>query len=412
MTESPLVVVGASCAGTNLALAAREFGSQRRIIVVGEESGFPYHRPPLSKAYLSGKADDQSLMLRPEKLYASQGIKFLPETRVISIDRNAKALLTSEGQQIPYGQLALTTGCRPRRLSLAGAEADNVLLLRTIAEARSLREAAQSARSALVIGGGFIGLEVAATLAQKGIAVTVLELEPRLLQRAVSTLVADALLKVHRSHDVTFRFGVTAAALELSGNRVRSVRLSDNSTVGCDLVIVGIGTIPNDELARDAGLSCDNGILIDAHGRTSDESIVAAGDCARQSNVFADGQLLRLESVQNATDQARSAAATLTARADTSVKAPWFWSDQYDVKLQIAGIITGADTSVVRGTPEEGKFSVFHFRNGSFIGAESFSRASDHVLARRCLGESISLSPSVVGDTSIDLATIIRQSKQ
>ena len=220
------------------------------------------------------------------------------------------------------------------------------------------------------------------------------------------------MLKVHRSHDVTFRFGVTAAALELSGNRVRSVRLSDNSTVGCDLVIVGIGTIPNDELARDAGLSCDNGILIDAHGRTSDESIVAAGDCARQSNVFADGQLLRLESVQNATDQARSAAATLTARADTSVKAPWFWSDQYDVKLQIAGIITGADTSVVRGTPEEGKFSVFHFRNGSFIGAESFSRASDHVLARRCLGESISLSPSVVGDTSIDLATIIRQSKQ
>lgn len=411
MSKGPLIIVGASCAGVNLAIAMREHGFEGRIRLLGEEHGLPYHRPPLSKAYLAGKSDESALALRPAALFSTLGIEVLPGTRVASIDRAAKVVLTAAGERISYEQLALTTGCRPRPLTLPSADSDNVFMLRTLADAHRLREASASCREIVVVGGGFIGLEVAATLASSGASVTVVEVERRLLRRSVSPQVSTALMRLHRTHNVDLRLDARVTALEGTSGRARAVLLSDGSTLPCDLLIVGVGAVANDELAAAAGLCCQEGVMVDEGGRTEDPSIVAAGDCARHPNPFAGGRHIRLESVQNATDQARSAAASLQGAQQISAKVPWFWSDQYDLKLQIAGLISNADTCVVRGSPEDGRFSVFHFRAGRFLGAESLGRATDHLFARRCLAEGLLIHPEIIADSSIDLLEVANATK-
>ncbi|WP_210206616.1 NAD(P)/FAD-dependent oxidoreductase [Rhodoplanes serenus] len=405
MSEGPLVVVGASCAGISLAMATRDLGSERPIVLVGDEPDLPYHRPPLSKAFLAGKAEESTLALRPESLLASLGIEIVAGTAVTAIDRTARRVITADGRRIAYDHLALTTGSRARTLAIAGT-ADNVLTLRTLADARRLRAAAATCREVVIVGGGFVGLEVAATLAAAGAAVTVVETEQRLLKRAVSPAVSDAVMRLHTRHGVGLRLGARVTAIDRAGDRARAVRLDDGSVLPCDLVVVGIGAVANDELAAAAGLPCRDGVLVDPEGRTADPHIVAAGDCARHPNRFADGRLVRLESVQNATDQARAAAAVLHGVPQPYDKVPWFWSDQYDVKIQIAGLVDEPDTSVLRGDPEDGRFSVFHFRAGRLIGAESLGRPGDHLFARRCLGEHLAVTPAMLADAGTDLAVV------
>ncbi|CAL8981401.1 Rhodocoxin reductase [Rhodoplanes serenus] len=405
MSQGPLVVVGASCAGVSLAMATRDLGSERPIVLVGDEPDLPYHRPPLSKAFLAGKAEESTLALRPESLLASLGIEIVAGTAVTVIDRTARRVITANGRRIAYDHLALTTGSRARTLAIAGT-ADNVLTLRTLADARRLRAAVATCREVVIVGGGFVGLEVAATLAAAGAAVTVVETEQRLLKRAVSPAVSDAVMRLHTRHGVGLRLGARVIAIDRAGDRARAVRLDDGSVLPCDLVVVGIGAVANDELAAAAGLPCRDGVLVDPEGRTTDPHIVAAGDCARHPSRFADGRLVRLESVQNATDQARAAAAVLHGLPQPYDKVPWFWSDQYDVKIQIAGLVDEPDTSVLRGNAEDGRFSVFHFRAGRLIGAESLGRPGDHLFARRCLGEHLAVTPAMLADAGTDLAAL------
>lgn len=403
MTIEPLVIIGASCGGVNLAIAARELGFEQRILLLGEEVDLPYHRPPLSKAYLAGKVNEAGLALRPAALFSSLGIELLTETRVMAIDRSGKAVKTLAGERIPYGRLALATGCRPRTLSCPGATSGNVLMLRTLADARRLRAAAAASSEIVIVGGGFIGLEVAASLAGPGASVTVVEVEQQLLANAISRHASDALMHLHRARGVNLRLGVKVTEIDSVSDRARAVRLSDGSMLPCDLVIVGIGSIPNDELASAAGLLCRDGVMVDQFGRTSDPAISAAGDCARHPNPFAGGRHIRLESVQNATDQGRSTAASLVGMHEPYAKVPWFWSDQFDLKLQIAGLVPASGTKVIRGELDSGRFSVFHFSAGRLVGAESLGRPTDHLFARRCLAQDLAIAPEILTDTSVDL---------
>ncbi len=402
MNTGPLVIIGASCAGVSMAIAARELGFEQRILLLGEEADLPYHRPPLSKAYLAGKVSEGGLALRPAALFSSLGIELLSETRVAAIDRSGKAVRTLAGERIPYGRLALTTGCRPRTLSCPGATSENVLMLRTLADARRLRAAAATSAEIVIVGGGFIGLEVAASLAMSGASVTVVEVEQQLLAHSISRYASDALMHLHRARGVNLRLGVKVTEIDSASDRARAVRLSDGSVLPCDLAIAGIGSIPNDELASAAGLLCRDGVMVDQFGNTSDPAICASGDCARHPNPFAGGRHIRLESVQNATDQARSAAASLAGKPEPYAKVPWFWSDQFDLKLQIAGLVPASGTKVIRGELDSGRFSVFHFNAGRLVGVESLGRPTDHLFARRCLAQDLVIAPEILTDTSID----------
>lgn len=408
MISGPLVIIGASYTGVNMAIAARELGFEEPILLLGEEVDIPYHRPPLSKAFLAGKVEEDGLALRPSALFSSLNIELQTQTRISSIDRSRKVVRTAAGDTIPYGHLALTTGCRPRTLGCSGAGAENVLTLRSLPDAKRIRAAAASCSEIVIIGGGFIGLEVAASLASSGASVTVVEIEQQLLARSISKDASDALTRLHRAHGVTLRLGMKVTEIDSSSNRARAVHLSDGSVLPCDLVIAGIGSIPNDELAAAAGLSCDDGVMVDQFGNTSDPAISAAGDCARYPSRFANGRHIRLESVQNATDQGRSVALSLVGRPEPFEKVPWFWSDQFDLKLQIAGLVPASGTTVVRGDPEGGRFSVFHYNAGRLVAAESLGRPTDHMFARRCLGQDLSIAPEVLADTSVDLLEAVR----
>ena len=412
MTQ-PILIIGAGQAAVQAAEALRAGGHDGPITLLGNEPHGPYHRPPLSKAWLAGEMEAAQLVMRAPEMLARKNIALRTGNRAMAIDRAAKTVTLADGSTLPYSGLVLATGSTPRALSLPGASATGVLALRSRDDASAI-----AARMAVcleknlpvvVIGGGFIGLEVAATARKKGLAVTVLEAAPRLLGRVLAPLLSDWYAQLHRSHGVQLVLGAQIAAIEQdAGHTVSGVRMADGTMHPAGLVVVGIGVSANDELARAAGLECERGIVVDACGRTGDPHIVAAGDCTARR--LADGSLLRLESVQNATEQGKSAAAALLGQQRPITATPWFWSDQYDKKLQMAGLSAGADQWAVRGDMAAGSFSVYHFKSGQLLATDSVNASKDHLLVRKLMDAGVAPTKDQAADAAFDLNSLLPKS--
>ena len=394
-----LVIVGASYAGVQLAATARELGFEEPIIIVGEERHAPYQRPPLSKGMLTGKTTADKLALRGPGFFDENRIELRLGERATSLDVNAQTLGLAGGAELKYGWLALATGARGRELRVPGAQLDGVFQLRTLDDALCLLPAARSARRACVIGGGYIGLEVASALRSLGIAVTVVEAAERLLTRSSLTPSMSAYVEnAHRKRGVQLFTGRAVLSLHGANGRVSAVELQDGEWIECDLVVVGIGVLPNDELAVQGGLKVSNGIETDMLGRTSVGNILAAGDVARMAP-----SPMRLESVQAANDGARAAASVLVGRAQPCTAVPGFWSDQFDLKFQMAGLAMPGDEAVVRGDTESDRFSVFYLRKGTLVAAHSVNRPAEHMHSRKLIGARARLTPEQLADESFNL---------
>ena len=407
MTQAPVLIAGAGHAGFQLAVSLRQSGYDGPVVLINDEAHLPYQRPPLSKAYLKGAGGSDSVMFRPEKFYRDQNIQLISD-RAAAIERRERRLLLSSGASIAYGHLVLATGARNRLLDVPNAHLDNVVYLRTLDESEALRGRLVAGQRVVVVGAGFIGLEFAATARAKGLEVDVIELAPRVMSRAVTSEISAFFERRHAEAGVQIHFGVRATGIESDGGRVISVDLSDGRKMPADFVVVGVGVLPNVELAAEAGLPAASGIIVDERLLTPDPNISAIGDCALfVSQRF--GAQLRLESVQNATDQARCVAARLTGDMQVYDGLPWFWSDQGPDKLQIAGLTTGYDQTVVRGDAGQGSFSAFCYKSGQLVGIESVNRAGDHVFGRKMLQTNRSITPDKAADLGFDLKQAMAQ---
>src|ERR1700733_10019439 len=405
MTQKSVLIVGAGHAGFQVAVSLRQHGFGERICLINDEPHLPYQRPPLSKAYLKGEGRPDSLMFRPDKFYREQNIELMAD-RAVSIDRAARRLLLASGASLDYGHLVLATGARNRLLDIPNANLKDVLYLRTLDESEALRQRIASGQRVVVIGAGFIGPEFAATARARGLEVDVAELGARVMARAVTAEISQFFQDRHTAAGMRIHLGVQATSIESDGVNVTGVSLSDGRHVPADLVVVGVGVLPNIELAAQAGLSVAAGIIVNKQLLTSDPDISAVGDCA----LFASprfGGSLGLESVHNATHAAPRVAARLTGDAKTYDGLPWFWSDQGDDKLQIAGLTTGYDQVVVRGDREARSFSAFCYKQGQLVGIESVNRAADHVFGRKILGLNRSIGAEKAADLGFDLKSAL-----
>ncbi len=409
MSRRSIVIIGAGHAGVQAAASLREEGSDDAIILLSSEPDLPYQRPPLSKAFLKGAMDRAGLPLRAEQFYREKQIDLRLGVQATRIDLAGRRVELGAGGAEPFDHLILATGARPRPFTVPGAELDGVLTLRNIADAAAIRERLGPGRRVVVIGAGFIGLEIAATALAVGGEVTVVEIA-RPLGRAVSPPTSDFFLDAHQAFGARFRLGVGVNAIEGAKGAAAAVVLADGERVPADLVIVGVGVLAEDGLARAAGLACDNGIVVDALLVASDASVSAIGDCA-QFPQHSVGQLLRLESVQNATDQARSVARRLSGKPAPYAALPWFWSDQGDLKLQIAGLSHGVDRWTLRGDPKDRAFAAFGFRAGALAAVETVNRGAEHMAARRIIGGGLPISPEEAADPAFDLRKLALSAK-
>jgi 3-phenylpropionate/trans-cinnamate dioxygenase ferredoxin reductase subunit len=377
-----VVIAGAGQAGFQTAASLRQEGFAGRIVTVGDEPGLPYQRPPLSKAYLMGKTSAEALAFRPEKFFPDNSIELIAQTRVTAIDRTNRRVALSSGGAVEYDHLVLALGAHNRALPIPGADLGGVFGLRTLADADAIGAMLADAHEVVVAGAGFIGLEFAAVASALGKSVHVLELADRTMARAVSPEMSRVFAEAHASWGVHIEFGQGLARIRGERGHVCGVETTGGRKRPADSVVFGIGVLPNVVIAAEAGLDIDNGIKVDAELLTSDTAISAIGDCACFPSRFADGHI-RLESVQNAADQGRAVAARLMGKAAPYAAVPWFWSDQRDLKLQIAGLSMGTDRTVVTGDAAERRMSVLCFRHDKLIAVESVNRGSDHVAARK-----------------------------
>ncbi|WP_214110840.1 NAD(P)/FAD-dependent oxidoreductase [Acrocarpospora catenulata] len=388
------LIVGAGQAGIQVAASMRDYGYDGPITLVGAEAQPPYQRPPLSKEFLAGTADLASLHLRTPGFYAERGIDVVTADRIVRLQLSpagppgAGTALTERGRRLVFDRLALTVGARPRRLPLPGADLDGVCYLRVLDDATRLRAHLARARDVVVIGGGFIGLEAAAVARSHGRNVTVVEAGERLISRSVAPVISEFYRQAHARRGVDIRLGATVAAIVGEQGRVTGVRLTD-ALLPADLVVVGVGVVPRTELAEQLGLECDGGIVVDEFARTSEPAVVAAGDCTVLPNPLTGQGRLRLESMPNAVGQARVAAATLVGKPRPYTDVPWFWSDQYDLKLQIAGVTDGYDQIVVRGDPGTEKFAVRYYRQGRLLAVNAVNSAPDYLAVRKTLASPV-----------------------
>lgn len=399
-----IVIVGAGQAGFQLAASLREAGFRDAVTLVGDEPGLPYQRPPLSKAYLAGKTDAAGLSLRPASYLAEHDLILRAGIRAAAIDRPARRLLLADGTALAYDHLVLATGARNRPLPVPGADLPGVYRLRSLGDADALKAALGTARRIAIVGAGFIGLEFAGICAARGLDVTVIEASDRPMARAVSRETAAFFTQAHGGAGIRFAFGAAVSAIAGEAGRASAVQLGDGTRIATDLVLVGIGVLPNQELAAEAGLATGDGIHADAFLASEDPAISALGDCARVPSRFAAGAPVRIESVQNAVDQARCLAARLTGRPAAYEAVPWFWSDQGPHKLQIAGLTAPGDASVVR--PTGTGLTVFRFRNGRLSGVETVDRPGDHMAARRILALGLPLTSDEAADPAHDLKAL------
>ena len=403
-SQARIVVVGAGQAGAALVARLRALGHSGPLALIGAEPEPPYQRPPLSKAYLKGEFDRERLRLRPPSFYEAEGIALHLGEGVSAIDRAARRVMLTDGTLLPYDLLALTTGAEPRRLPAAiGGALGGVLTMRDLADADALAAALRPGARALIVGGGYIGLEAAAVLSQAGLATLLVEQAPRILARVAAPATADYFRDLHSRHGVEIREGTGLLRL-IGGPAVTAADLTDGTSVAADLVLAGIGVAPRDGLAAAAGLATRDGVLVDAAGRTSDPAIFAAGDCARFP---VGGTDIRLESVPHAIEHAEAVAEAMLGRPAAYVPKPWFWSDQYDVKLQIAGLGAGFEATVTRPGARPGSQSVWYFRQGRLIAVDAMNDPRAYMTGKRWIEAGLSPDPAALADPAADLKALV-----
>ncbi len=405
MSGERIVIVGAGHAGGTAAALLRQWGHEGPVTLVGEEPLVPYQRPPLSKAWLKGEAGGDDLILKPESFYGEHGIVLRLAERAVAIDRAAKTVELGGGERLPYDILILAMGARARKLPVPGAELQGVLELRTAADAEQLKAALGPGKRLAVIGGGYIGLEAAASARALGAEVIVIEREARLLPRVAGGDLSAFFHHYHEARGVAFEVAQQVTASEGGAGRVTGVRLADGRSLACDAALVGVGAQPNDEMAHAAGLDCSNGVVVDLQARTSDPAIYAIGDLTwRPLPLY--GRPFRLESVPNALEQARQAASAICGRPAPAPEVPWFWSDQYDLKLQIAGLTFDPDTVVLRGDMAAARFAVFHLKAGVVVAVEAVNAPGEYMGGRLLIGRQAKVDPARLADLSISMKEV------
>ena len=398
-----IVIIGAGQAGAQAVATLRAEGFGGTITMVGDEPYAPYQRPPLSKAYLLGTLERARLFLKPDSFYSETNCDLILGVGARAIDRAAKTVALTDGRTLSYDMLLLATGTRVRRIKCPGAELAGIHYLRSIEDVDGLNAVFQKGKRLAIVGGGYIGLEVAAVAAKQGLDVTVFEALGRVMARAVSRPVSDFFEQVHRGAGVKLLLNTGVEAFEGAG-KLESVKVGANH-FPADLALVGIGAVPNTEIAREAGLPCEDGIVVDENCATADPAIFAAGDCTW--HIGRDGAPLRLECVQNAIDQAKHAAYAIVGKPRPYREVPWFWSDQYDLKLQIAGLAQEGDKIVLRGDPVARKFAVFHLRDGAVAAVESVNAPAEYLVGRRLITDGARVAPERLADVSIPMKSIV-----
>lgn len=400
-----MVIIGAGQGAGQAAASFRQEGYEGEVIVLGEEAYPPYQRPPLSKAYLSGDLPLEKVYVRAEKFYADKNIDMRTNTRVTSIDPDGHTVTTAAGDTIAYEKLMIATGSRPRILNIEGSDLAGIHYLRTIADVDGIREAMGNAENIVIVGGGYIGLEVASVAVSSGKTVSVLEMESRILQRVTTPEMSAYYHQLHESRGLNILTETTVSGFSGSDGKVTEVLCGDKS-IPADLVIVGIGIIPNIELAQDAGLACENGITVDDHCQTSNPDIYAIGDCTNHPNPLLNRRL-RLESVPNAMEQARVAVSNMLGGDKIYAAVPWFWSDQYELKLQMVGFSADGDTQVLRGDQAANEFAVFYLKDGKVVAADAVNAPREFMVAKQLYG--VEVDPAVLADPETDLKTLIKR---
>ncbi|WP_129775303.1 NAD(P)/FAD-dependent oxidoreductase [Peristeroidobacter soli] len=410
-TEDHIYIVGAGHAGGELAFALRQQGYAGPLTVIGEEAYLPYQRPPLSKAYLKGECEATALYLRQQAAYEKANIGLLLSRRVERIDRANKKLVFDDGREVTYSKLGLATGGRARRMTISDAaraeRTRNFHYLRNIDDVMAIRERFQEGQRLVVIGGGYVGLEVAASAIARDVKVTVLEALPRVLARVTAPQMSEFYETIHRNAGVDLRTNIEVTGLDFNeaGDAVTAVHCTGGVVIPADFVVVGIGLLPNTELAQAAGLEVDNGIVVNEYAVTSDPDIVAAGDCTSHPSVFC-GRRIRLESVPNAVEQARVAAGSLAGKPKVYDSVPWFWSDQYDLKLQMTGLSQGYDQFVLRGSMQNKSFAAFYLKQGRLIAVDAVNRAQEFMVAKRMVAACKPFDPAALADETVPLKNL------
>lgn len=393
-----VVIAGAGHAAGQTIVSLRQGGFDGPITLVGEEPYLPYQRPPLSKKFLAGEVDVDRLLIRHAKFYADHAVDVVLGTRVTAIDTGARHADLADGSQLGYDHLVLATGSRVRRVPIPGSELAGVHYLRTIEDVDRIRDHVQAGRHAIIVGAGYIGLETAAVLRQLDLQVTVVELAPDVLARIEAPPVAAFYTRVHRDAGVDIRCGTAVARIH-GESRVTGVTLTSGDELSADLVIIGVGILPAAELAEAAGLPCDNGIVVDECCRTADPRVLAVGDCTNHPNPLL-GRRLRLESVHNAQEQAKTAAGTILGKPEPYAQIPWFWSDQYDLKLQIVGFSGRGEQAVVRGDPESRSFAVFFLAGGRLTACYAINSPREFMASKKLVAAGARPDPAALADTT------------
>ena len=402
---SAIVIIGAGHAGGTAAALLRQFGFEGSITLVGDEPLAPYQRPPLSKAWLKGEADADSLALKPDSFYAEANIDLVLGARATKIDRAARTVTLSDGRSLVYDHLIIATGARARPLPIPGADLAGVMSLRSAADAELLKSALGPGTRLAVIGGGYIGLEAAASARALGGDAVIVEREPRILARVACETLSDFFTAYHQARGVTFVVDASVEAFEGDAGHVTAVRLADGAVIACDAALVGIGAIPNDDLARDAGLDCTGGIVVDEQSRTSDPAIFAIGDVTHRP-LARYGRMFRLESVANALEQARQAASVIAGRPVPPHEVTWNWSDQYDIKYQFAGLPFDVDSIVVRGDPATAKFAVFHLAGDVIQAVEAVNAPAEFMGGRQLIASKRPIVRARLADTAVSMKEV------
>lgn len=403
---SRVVIVGAGQAGVQGAFSMRQAGYDGEIVMIGEEPVLPYQRPPLSKAYLKNEVSEERLHLKPPQFYEQQKIDVRLSERAEQVDPKAKTVRTSSGTVVSYDALLLATGAPPRRLPAPGADLENIFYLRTLADSEALQEILSAEGRIVIVGAGYIGLEVAAVARQAGCDVTVLEIAERVLARVGCEEVSSFFETLHRTNGVDLRLSTGLEAFLGEDDKLRAVKLSNGDELECVAALVGVGAAPETALAEAAGLTVDNGIVVNEYARTSDPSVWAAGDCTNFPSPLY-GRRVRLESVPNAIEQAKVAGANIAGGNIVYDAPPWFWSDQYDVKLQTIGLAEGADELVVRGDPKNKKFSVWHFLRDKLLAVDAINDPAAFAVARRMIVNGADIQREKIADETSDLKSML-----
>ncbi|WP_414899953.1 NAD(P)/FAD-dependent oxidoreductase [Sphingomonas flavalba] len=405
--RADVVIVGAGHGGAQAAIALRQAKFEGSIVIVGDEPELPYERPPLSKDYLSGDKPFERILIRPAAFWEERRVTMRLGARVVAVDPAAKAVTFADGTTLGYGALVWATGGNPRRLGCAGKDLSGVHAVRNRADVDRMMAEMPGVTRVVVIGGGYIGLEAAAVLTKLGKQVTVLEAQDRVLARVAGESLSRFYEAEHRAHGVDLRTGVGVDCIEGADGRATGVRLADGTVLPAEMVIVGIGVIPAVEPLIAAGAEGGNGVAVDAQGRTSLADVYAVGDCAAHANRFADGATIRLESVQNATDQATAAAKAIVGEAAPYDAVPWFWSNQYDLRLQTVGLSTGHDQAVMRGDPATRSFSVVYLKGGRVVALDCVNATKDYVQGRKLVLEGATIAPERLADVAVPLKEML-----